>query len=58
MVSVGTTMKRAVVGDIEIFVPADVLDYEIVRAPDETDEEFATAKVMYDRLFRMAVATR
>ena len=50
-----TRMKRAVVAGIDIVVPVDVLDYEIVRGRDETDEEFEAIKAMYDKLFRAAL---
>lgn len=43
------------VGEFEVFVPADILDYEIERAPDETDEAFETAKAAYGALFKAAL---
>jgi hypothetical protein len=43
------------VGEFEVFVPADVLEYEMERAPDETDEEFASAKAAYGALFKAAL---
>jgi hypothetical protein len=45
----------AVVGEFEVFVPADVLEHEIERAPDETDEEFDAAKAAYGALFKAAL---
>ena len=42
----------AAIGKFEVFVPADILEYEIERAPDETDEEFEAAKAAYGALFK------
>ena len=49
-------MIHAVVGEIEVTAPADILDHEIERAPGETDEEFAVTAAAYERLFRAAVS--
>jgi hypothetical protein len=42
------------VGDLEVYAPADVLEYEMERAPDESDEEYQTAKALYGQLFGAA----
>jgi hypothetical protein len=44
------------IGDIEIFAPADILQYELNRAPGESEEQFDEAKDMYRRL--LGAATR
>jgi hypothetical protein len=43
------------VGEFEVFVPADILDYEMERAPDETDEAFEAARAAYGALFKAAL---
>jgi hypothetical protein len=43
------------VGEFEVFAPADILEYEMERAPDETDEEFEAARVGYAALFKAAI---
>ena len=43
------------VGDLEIFAPADILQYELNRAPGESEEQFDKAKDMYRRLFGAAM---
>ena len=43
------------IGDLEVFAPADILQYELNRAPGESDEQFADAKDMYGRLFGAAM---
>jgi hypothetical protein len=46
------TMQGIVtIGDLEIFLPEDVTDFELERAVDESDEDFQAAKEMYDLLF-------
>jgi hypothetical protein len=42
------------VGEFEVFAPADVLEYEIERAPDETNDEFEAASASYAALFKAA----
>jgi hypothetical protein len=42
------------IGDLEVYAPADVLEYEMERAPDETDSEHDAAKATYGRLFGAA----
>jgi hypothetical protein len=42
------------IGEFEVFVPADIVEYEMEREPGETDEEFETAKATYGALFRAA----
>ena len=46
---------HVVVGELEVFAPADILEYEIERAPDETDEEFEAARASYAALFKAAI---
>jgi len=43
------------VGDLEVFAPADILQYELNRASDESEEQFEEAKDMYGRLFGAAL---
>jgi hypothetical protein len=43
------------IGDLEVFAPADILQYELNRAPGESDEQFDEAKEMYGRLFGAAM---
>ena len=42
------------IGDLEVYAPADVLEYEMERTPDESDAEHDAAKAMYGRLFGTA----
>jgi hypothetical protein len=43
------------VGELDVFVPADILDYEMERAPGESDEEFEAARAAYNALFTAAL---
>jgi hypothetical protein len=43
------------IGELEVFVPADILEYEMERAPGESDEEFETAKATYNAVFTAAL---
>ena len=43
------------IGDFEVFAPADILQYELNRAPGESEEQFDEAKDMYARLFGAAM---
>jgi hypothetical protein len=43
------------IGDLEVFAPADILQYELNRAPGESEEQFDEAKDMYGRLFGAAM---
>lgn len=43
------------VGDLEIFAPADVLEYEMERAPGESDEDYEAARETYGALFSAAL---
>jgi hypothetical protein len=43
------------IGDLEVFAPADILQYELNRAPGESDEQLNEAKEMYGRLFGAAM---
>ena len=49
-------MLTAMVGTIEVTVPADVMEAEIERAPGEADAEFYAVAAMYRKLFMMALA--
>jgi hypothetical protein len=42
------------IGDLKVYAPADVLEYEMEREPGETDSEQDAAKAMYGRLFGAA----
>jgi hypothetical protein len=44
-----------IVGEFEVFAPADIFEFEMERAPDETDEQFAVAKAAYGALFKAAI---
>jgi hypothetical protein len=44
-------LRRVTVGGIGIIGMPNAADYELVRSPDETDEEFAEAKRTYAALF-------
>jgi hypothetical protein len=43
------------VGDLDVFVPADILEFEMEPAPGETEEEFEAAKARYNALFTAAL---
>jgi hypothetical protein len=43
------------ISDLEIFVPADIADFEMERAAGETDEDFEATKDMYGALFSAAL---
>jgi hypothetical protein len=43
------------IGDLEVFAPADILQYELNRASGESEEQFEEAKDMYGRLFGAAM---
>jgi hypothetical protein len=43
------------VGNFEVFVPADIAEYEMERAPSESDEDFEASKKMYGALFTAAL---
>jgi hypothetical protein len=44
------------VGVFEVLVPADILEYEMERSPEETGEEFEVAKAVYGALFGAALS--
>lgn len=43
------------IGDLEIFVPADILEYELEREPGESDDDYAANKAAFSALFRAAL---
>jgi len=43
------------VGELEVFVPADVRDYELEREPGESDEDYQAASMAFDALFKAAL---
>jgi hypothetical protein len=43
------------VGEIEVTVPENILEFDMVRAEGETDEEFEAAKELYRALFTGAL---
>lgn len=53
-----TKIETAIVGEIEVSVPTDILDYEMQRAPGETDEELEAAEATYRALFTAALSIR
>jgi hypothetical protein len=40
------------IGNLEVWAPANIQDYELVRALGETDAEYENAKSIYSRLFQ------
>jgi hypothetical protein len=42
------------IGDLGIFIPEDLADFELERAPGESDEDFWGAGEMYGLLFSAA----
>jgi hypothetical protein len=44
------------IGEIEITVPENIMEFEMARVASETDEEFEAAKAMYRALFTAALA--
>jgi len=43
------------IGDLEVFVPADIAEFERERAEGESDEDFEAAEEMYGALFTAAL---
>ena len=43
------------IGDLEVFVPADIAEFEMERAVGESDEDFEATKQMYGALFTAAL---
>jgi hypothetical protein len=43
------------IGDLEVFVPADIGEFEMERAVGESDEDFESTKEMYGALFTAAL---
>lgn len=43
------------IGDLEVFVPADIKEFEMERAAGESDEDFEASKEMYGALFAAAL---
>lgn len=43
------------VGELEVFAPADVRDYELEREPGETDEEYEAHQTALGAVFRAAL---
>jgi hypothetical protein len=39
------------VGDLEMFLPGDLTDFEMERAAGESDKDFQEAREMYSLLF-------
>jgi hypothetical protein len=44
-------LRTAFFGEVEVTVPADILDFEMIREAGETDDEFRVAEGFYRRLF-------
>ncbi|MGO9359209.1 MAG: hypothetical protein ACLP1D_16335 [Xanthobacteraceae bacterium] len=43
------------IGDLEIFAPADIMDYELEREPGESDEDYEAAKATFGAVFKAAL---
>ncbi|SPP92840.1 hypothetical protein [Bradyrhizobium vignae] len=43
------------VGELEVYAPADILDYELEREPGETDEEYEANKATLGAVFRASL---
>jgi hypothetical protein len=43
------------VGELEVFVPANVLEYELERTPGESDEDYEATKATFHAVFSAAL---
>jgi hypothetical protein len=43
------------IGDLEIFAPADVMDYELERESGESEKDYEAAKATFDAVFKAAL---
>jgi hypothetical protein len=43
------------VGELEVFAPADILNYELEREPGESNEEYEANKLAFGAVFRAAM---
>jgi hypothetical protein len=43
------------IGDLEVFAPADMTDYELEREPGESDEDYEAAKATFAAVFKAAL---
>jgi hypothetical protein len=43
------------VGELEVFVPANILEYELERAPGESDEDYEATKATFNAVFSAAL---
>jgi hypothetical protein len=43
------------IGELEVFVPANILEYELERAPGESDEDYEATKATFNAVFSAAV---
>jgi hypothetical protein len=43
------------VGELEVFVPANTLEYELERAPGESDEDYEATKATFTAVFTAAL---
>jgi hypothetical protein len=43
------------IGDLEIFAPADVMEYELEREPGESEKDYEAAKATFDAVFKAAL---
>jgi hypothetical protein len=43
------------VGDLEVFAPADIMDYELEREPGESDEDYDAARSTFEAVFKAAL---
>ena len=43
------------VGELEVFVPANILEYELERAPGESDEDYEATKATFQAVFSAAL---
>jgi hypothetical protein len=45
----------AKVGELEVFVPANILEYELERDPGESDADYEATKATFDAVFSAAL---
>jgi hypothetical protein len=43
------------VGELEVFVPANILEYELERVPGESDEDYEATKATFKAVFSTAL---
>lgn len=43
------------IGELEVFAPADIMDYELEREPGESEEDYEAAKATFGAVFKAAL---